>query len=223
MKLAKSILSLMVLGVFLSATGCAAIHKRGDERVRLTEPRITPLAESEWNVEQQKLLNPQKAAHPSGRVVNINATLANHIKLSERWLPWATYIFAESTLPPREREILILRIGWLCRSEYEFGQHTIFGKLAGLTDAEIRRVTEGPKAPGWGPFEVTLLQAVDELHADAFITDATWNALAKRYNKQQLMDLVATVGQYNLISMLLNSLGVQLDEGVPGLPKRQDK
>jgi 4-carboxymuconolactone decarboxylase len=92
-----------------------------------------------------------------------------------------------------------------------------------LTDEEIKRITKGPKAPGWGPFDATLLQAADELHADAFITDATWNALAQRYNQQQLMDVVATVGQYNLVSMFLNSFGVQLDEGVPGFPKGKDK
>ncbi len=223
MKSSKRKFSVLILAFLAFLIGCATLEKGGGERVRVKEPRIKPLAESEWNAEQQKLLNPQKAAHPSGRVVNINATLANHIKLAERWLPWAMYIFTESTLPPREREILILRIGWLCRSEYEFGQHTLFGKSAGLTDEEIRRITGGPKAAGWDPFEVTLLQAVDELHTDAFITDATWNALAKRYNKQQLIDLVATVGQYNLISMLLNSFGVQLDEGVPGFPIGKDK
>ena len=92
-----------------------------------------------------------------------------------------------------------------------------------MTDEEIRRITEGPKAPGWDPLDATLLQAVDELHADAFITDATWNALAKRYNKQQLIDVVATIGQYNLVSMFLNSFGVQLDEGVPRFPKGKDK
>jgi len=223
MKSFKGILPLIVLGLFLSAIGCATINKGGDERVRLKEPRIKPLAESEWNAEQRKLLNPLKLAHPSGRVVNINTTLANHPKLQDRWLPWAAYIFAESSLPPREREILILRIGWLCGSQYEFGQHTLFGKSAGLTDEEIRRITGGPKAAGWDAFDATLLQAVDELHADAFVTDATWNNLAKRYNKQQLMDVVATVGQYNLVSMFLNSFGVQLDEGVPGFPKGKDK
>ncbi len=223
MKSSKGILSIIILGFFVFLSGCATVEKGRAERVRLKEPRIKPLAESEWTAEQQKFLNPLKLAHPSGRVVNINTTLANHPKLEERWLPWAMYIFTESTLPPREREILILRIGWLCRSEYEFGQHTLFAKSAGLTDEEIRRITEGPKAPGWDPFDATLLQAVDELHADAFVTDATWNALAKRYNKQQVMDVVATVGQYNLVSMFLNSFGVQLDEGVPGFPKGKDK
>jgi 4-carboxymuconolactone decarboxylase len=120
------------------------------------------------------------------------------------------------TLPPRERELLILRIGWLCQAEYEWGQHVIFGKGAGLTDAEIARIKEGPDAAGWDPFDATLLRAVDELHADALISDATWTALSQRYNTQQLMDVVFAVGQYNLVSMALNTFGVQLDKGVKG-------
>lgn len=223
MKSFKGILSTIIVGFLVFLIGCAALEKGRDERVRLKEPRIKPLAESEWNAEQQKLLNPLRVARLGGRVANVATTLANHPKLQERWLPFARYIFGESSLPPRERELLTLRIGWLCQSEYEFGQHTVIGKSAGLTDEEIKRITEGPKAPAWDPFDATLLRAVDELHADAFITNATWNALAKRYNKQQLMDVVATVGQYNLISMFLNSFGVQLDEGVPGFPEGKDK
>jgi len=223
MKSFKGILSTIIVGLLVFIIGCATVEKSTDERERLKEPRIKPLAESEWNAEQQKLLNQLKAAHLGGRVANVNTTLANHPKLEERWLPFAGYIFGESTLPPREREILILRIGWLCQSEYEFGQHTVIGKSAGLSDEKIKRITEGPKAPAWDHFDATLLRAVDELHADAFITNATWNALAKRYNKQQLMDVVATVGQYNLVSMFLNSFGVPLDEGVPGFPKDKDK
>jgi alkylhydroperoxidase family enzyme len=121
-----------------------------------------------------------------------------------------------SKLPPREREILILRIGWLCQAEYEWGQHVIFGKAAGLTDEEIARIKEGPDAKGWAPFDSTLLRAVDELHKDAFISDKTWAALSERYNTEQLMDVVFAVGQYNLVSMALNTFGVQLDKGVKG-------
>jgi 4-carboxymuconolactone decarboxylase len=77
-------------------------------------------------------------------------------------------------------------------------------------------VSSGPDAPGWAPFDATLLRATDELHKDAFISDATWAALSQRYNTQQLMDVVFTVGQYNLVSMALNTFGVQLDKGVKG-------
>jgi alkylhydroperoxidase family enzyme len=192
----------------------------GQERVRLKEPRIKPLAESEWTEEQRKILTPLKR---DGRTLNIYGTIARHPKMMQRWLPFISYVLRDSTLPPRDREILILRIGWLCRSEYEFGQHTLMGKSAGLSSEEISRIPEGPNAPGWNPFEATLLRAADELHSDAFITEATWNALAERYDEKQLMDLIMTVGQYNMVSMVLNTLGVQLDEDVPGFPGGKDK
>jgi alkylhydroperoxidase family enzyme len=197
------------------------VRKRWRKQVRLKEPRIKPLAQSEWNAEQQRILNPWKRT--DGSVVNVFTTMANHPKFMDSWNPFGLYILRESTLPPREREILILRMGWLCRCEYEFGRHRIVGKSVGLTDEEMNRIMEGPKAAGWDAFDATLLRATDELYYDAFITDATWNALAKRYNQQQLVDVVATVGQYSLISMLLNSFGVQLEEGVPGFPKGKDK
>jgi 4-carboxymuconolactone decarboxylase len=208
------------LAILLSQMGCASLKEGGQERVRLKEPRVKPLAESEWTEEQRKILTPLKR---NGRDLNIFATIARHPKMTQGWLPLIFYVLRESTLPPRDREILILRIGWLCRSEYEFGQHTLMGKSAGLSSEEISRITEGPNASGWDPFEATLLRAADELHSDAFITEATWNALAKRYDEKQLMDLIMTVGQYNMVSMVLNTLGVQLDEGVPGFPSGKDK
>jgi 4-carboxymuconolactone decarboxylase len=112
-----------------------------------------------------------------------------------------------------------LRIGWLCQSEYEWAQHVRIGKTEGLSDDDIRRISTGPGGPGIGDHDSLLLNAVDELHADAFISDTTWNTLAKSYDTRQMMDLVFTVGQYNLVSMALNSFGVQLDEGLEGFPK----
>jgi 4-carboxymuconolactone decarboxylase len=192
------------------------ITTSGGDQSRLKEPRIKPLPESEWTEEQQKILNPLKI---DGRTLNIYKTLAHHPKMAEKFFTFGGYILRESTLPPREREILILRIGWLCQSEYEFGQHTRVGKSVGLTSEEIYRITEGPDAPGWDPFDATLIRAVDELHYHAFISGTIWNNLAKRYDEKQLMDLVMTVGEYNMVSMFLNTMGVQLEEGTVGFPK----
>ncbi len=181
--------------------------------MRLTQPRLEPLAEEDWDNETRELLSRLKM---DGRVFNIFRTLAAHPKLLKQWLVFGNYILYKSTLPPRERELVILRIGWLCQAEYEWGQHVVIGKRAGLTDDEINRIKEGSDAAGWNEFDAVLLRAVDELHAHAFISDAVWNALSASYNKQQLVDLVFTVGQYNLVSMALNTLGVQLDEGIVG-------
>jgi len=221
MKSVKGILPLIALGIFLSAIGCATINKGGGERVRLKEPRIKPVPESEWTEEQQKILNTRKT---NGRILNLYTTLVRHPRMAEKFLTFSGYIRRQSTLPPRDREILILRIGWLWRAEYEFGQHTRVGKSeGGLTSDEISRITQGPNAPGWDQFDATLLRAVDELHSDAFITGATWNALANRYDEKQLMDLVMTVGDYNTVSMFLNTMGVQLEEGTAGFSKGIEK
>ncbi len=181
--------------------------------MRLTKPRLEPLAEEKWDDETREMLERLKV---DGRVFNIFRTLAVHPKLLKKWLVFGNHILNKSTLPPRERELLILRVGWLCRAEYEWGQHVVIGKKAGLTDDEIDRVKEGPDAPGWGEFDAALLRAVDDLRAQAFISDAVWNALSAAYDTRQLLDLIFTVGQYNLVSMALNTLGVRLDEGVAG-------
>lgn len=154
---------------------------------------------------------------PAG-ALNIFRTLAHHPKLLKRWLVFGNHVLAKSTLPERERELVILRTGWRCGSQYEFGQHTVIGERAGLTSEEIRALTLDPEEHGWDPGDRALIAAADELHDDQCIGDDTWLALAERWNEQQILDLVFAIGQYTLVSMALNSCGVQLDEGIPGFP-----
>lgn len=179
-------------------------------------PRVTPLPEAEWDEETKEVLAPLKSFGP---MLNIFATLGRHPKLLKRWMVFANHVLSKSTLPARERELVILRIGWLCRAEYEWGQHAAIGRQCGLTDDEIRRITEGAAAPGWSEADALLLRATDELHDDACLSDATWSALTARYGTEQIIDLIFAVGQYNLVSMALNSLGVQREPGVEGFPQ----
>jgi 4-carboxymuconolactone decarboxylase len=184
--------------------------------MRLTKPRVEPLPEAEWTQEIRETL-PRGVG--GGRILAIFTTLARHPKLLKRWLVFGNHVLFKSTLGPRERELAILRVGYLCRSDYEWGQHAVIGRGVGLTDDEIRRVVVGPDAPGWTELEALVLRATDELHHDSMITDATWSALSKHYGVEQLMDLIFAVGQYTMVSMALNSLGVQLDEGIEGFPR----
>ncbi len=181
--------------------------------MRPREPRVTPLEESEWSAEQREVMAPMLQ---HGTVYNIFKTLLRHPKLLKRWLPFANHILFKSSLPPRERELVILRVGWLCRAEYEWAQHVEIGRRAGLGEADFARLREGPAAAGWTPAETDLLSAVDELHGDACIADETWQRLSRQYSTEQLLDLVFTVGNYTLVSMALNTLGVRLDPGLRG-------
>jgi 4-carboxymuconolactone decarboxylase len=181
--------------------------------MKLSTPRVLPLENSEWNESQKELMERSSAGREP---TNIFKTLVRHEKLLKRWLTFASYILGKSTLPGREREIVILRIGWLCQAEYEWAQHVVIGKRVGLTDEEIERITQGPDAAGWSAIDKALLLATDELHDEAFITDNTWAALKAGFSEEQMLDLVFTIGNYNLVSMALNTLGVQLDPGLKG-------
>jgi 4-carboxymuconolactone decarboxylase len=151
----------------------------------------------------------------NGRIFNIFKVLAHHPKLVKRWTPFAGHILGKQTLPFRDRELLILRIGFLNQAEYEFAQHELIAKKGGITDTEITRLQDGPKAAGWSEKESALLQVADDLFENSVVSDETWETLSKHYSTEQLMDAVFTVGQYNLVSWALNSFGVPLDDFLP--------
>jgi len=154
----------------------------------------------------------------NGTVINIFRVLMQHPKLARAFARFGNYILSHQTLPPREREILILRIGWLNQAQYEWEQHVRIGKSAGLTDDEIDRISKGPKQ-GWNRHDAALIQAADDLFENSVVSDETWKTLSERYSVEQMMDAVFTVGQYNMVSWALNSLGVPLDDYLPGAKK----
>jgi alkylhydroperoxidase family enzyme len=175
---------------------------------RLQSPRVAPIDKTQATPAQQAML----ASRPD---FNIYKTLAHDVDLYNRWSPLGQFVLNGSSLPPREREIVMLRMGWLCQSEYEWAQHARIGKAqAGLTNEDVHRIAEGPTAKGWSEFERTLLKMVDELRYDAMISDATWKALHTKYSDQQVIEALYTAAQYQLVSMALNSLGIQLDPGL---------
>lgn len=191
----------------------AACPNPEEHSLRIDTPRLPPLADDEIDAET-------RARFGDAPMLNIFRTLAHHPKLMKRWLVFGNHVLARNSLPERERELVILRTGWLCRAEYEWTQHVAIAKRCGLGDDDIARIAQGPDAGGLADFDRVLLRAVDELRSDAFLSDGTWKALAQRYDTTQLLDLIFTVGQYQLVSMALNSLGVQLEPGTPRLDLR---
>jgi alkylhydroperoxidase family enzyme len=140
--------------------------------------------------------------------------LAHHPALLKRWLVFASHVLAKSSLSARDRELLILRVGVRCQAPYEFGQHHVIAQRSDISVDEIEHVKAGPSHPSWSPFDAALLRAVDELHDDSMISDATWTTLAERYSNEQMLDVIFAVGNYHLVSFALNSCGVVLDEGI---------
>lgn len=164
-------------------------------------------------------LRPPEPRHPLPRRddsrpkgLNVLGTLAQHPALTRAYHTFNGHVQFASTLSPRQRELLVLRVSRVREAEYEWEQHVIQGRDAGLSDEEIDRVRDGGDAAGWSALEAAMLRAVDELVGDAMIRDDTWAALASELDFEQLMDLVFTVGAYEVLAMALKSFGVQLDD-----------
>ena len=179
--------------------------------MRLSAPRIAPLQDDELTDEQRAALAPMSAG---GRPpLNIFRTLARAPKALALFNEWGSYVLSRrNSLPAREREIVILRVGYLCKSGYEFTQHTRIGLNEGLTEAEIGKIKAGADAD-WSDADAALIRAADDLVGNHFVSDAAWAALARHFDEKQRMDVVFTAGQYTQVSMILNSFGVQLDAG----------
>ncbi len=173
-------------------------------------PRIPPLPPDQRTAEQRELVG-------EGPTLNIFATLARHPELYRKWIPFGAALLFGSKLPGRDRELVILRTAFRWGSAYEWGQHVSIARDAGLTDDEIRRVAAGPAATGWSRADAALLRMVDELHDDHCIADATWAALAERYDEAQLIELPLLSGHYAMLAGALNSFGVPLDGPLPAL------
>jgi alkylhydroperoxidase family enzyme len=150
---------------------------------------------------------------------NIFSTLARHPDLFRAWLRLGGYLLGGGVLPARERELLILRTGRNCDSSYEWGQHVRIAEAIGLDRDQIEMVFEGPDAEGLAPEDAVLLRAADELHDAAKISQPTWEALSARWDERALIEITMLVGHYHLVAFALNSLEVELDEGLEGLPQ----
>jgi len=189
---------------------------------RLLEPRIPPLNKKEARKINKKLLDRSEwermfellEKNPLNKALfalNVYSTLMRNQDITMRVMMMLRQLSSKMAISEREREILILRTAWLCYSEYEWGNHLLLGKQAGLTDQEIDDIKKGPKAEEWNSSDSLLLKTVDELYIDNFITDETWTALNEKYDFEQIMDIIFLIGQYNLLAMFLNSIGVPLE------------
>ena len=185
-------------------------------------PRLAPLAPSDWPEgmrEALAALRPPNPRHPfpsrdPGRPKGLNAlgTLAHHPELTRAFNTFNGHILFASTLSPRQRELLVLRVAAVRDAAYEWRQHVVLASDAGITAEEVDRIAEGPDAPGWSQVDRAMVSAVDELLRDATVADGTWETLAAELEVEQLMDLVFTVGAYDTLAMVFRTFGVPLDE-----------
>jgi 4-carboxymuconolactone decarboxylase len=196
----------------------------------LSEQRIPPRPFADWGADFFEALSVMR---PPGFPVRTPEELARrrrdrpvpgmvgifswHPALAGAFFAFNNHLF-NSTLSGRVRELATVRVCWLRGGEYEWDQHVRMARSAGLSETEIDAISVGPDDPAWGPADAALLRAVDEIVSDRNISDDSWKQLSQHLDRQQLMDLVFTIGAYDLLAMAFNTFGLPLDAGMSGFP-----
>ena len=216
MDIVETVNHFTVLALLYNSIG-VQVEGRDAERLPRDVPYVIAAGEREPALRQARV------TPIDGPGIAVSRTLARHERLNAARSPRANFINRVSALSPRHREMLILRTGWNTQSEYEWAQHV--GSVGRARDYGLEpvRIAEGADAPGWDPFERSILRAADELYRDAMVSDRTWKELAARFDAPLLISAVFTASSYRATAMALNAFGVQLepgDERFPTLPVR---
>lgn len=172
-------------------------------------PRVVPLHLDKISDEQAAIIGDRNDPRSE---LNFFKVLVQHPALFKSYAPFAMQLGANTILPPRDKEVLILRTSTLCNETYESAHHLYIAREAGMTDQEIDAARQGGE--GLSPFDQALMRAAEELVADHCISDETWASLAERYTTEQLIEVVFMVANYTLLAMVNNSLGIQPEEEV---------
>ena len=182
-------------------------------------PRIAALADEEMVGETRDIVDKVRiaaGAGPATEMPEYMRTMVKHPALFRAQMEIGTVLF-KGLIPPRERELAVLRIGWLAGAPFEWGEHVKISQRYGVSREEIARVKQGSDTPGWSEHEAAILRGVEELLEDFAMSDATWKTLAKSWNEAQMLEFPSMVGQYVVTAYIQNSVRSRLAGDNPGL------
>ena len=190
-------------------------------------PRIAPRPPEEWDDDAVTALRDAFGVAAADRLLaddpdtptmpNVLATLLRHPALTGPFLSYNNVLLRTPTLEPRWRELVVLRVAWRTRSEYEWAQHVRMATRFAITADEVDAIAQGAEADRWSTLESDLLRATDELLDESRIHDDTWARLAATLDERQLIELTFVVGTYTCLAMVFNSIGLRLDDELAGL------
>jgi 4-carboxymuconolactone decarboxylase len=182
-------------------------------------PRIAALDDSEMSGEVRAIVDKVRASAGAGSAAEVPdymRTMVKHPDLFKAQMEIGTVLF-KGLIPPRERELAVLRIGWLAGAPYEWGEHVKISQRYGVSRDEIARTQQGSSAPGWNEHEAAILRGVEELLSDFAMSDATWETLSRTWDEAQMAEFPSMVGQYVVTAYIQNSLRIRLAPDNPGL------
>jgi alkylhydroperoxidase family enzyme len=171
-------------------------------------------------------VNEAKAAADEAGVPDYMAELAifqvllNHPKLAAAFNDLLATMLWRGSLDPRLRELVIMRIGWLTASDYEWTQHWRVAQGLGVSAEDLLGVRDWQAHQSFGPAERAVLAATDDVVRDGAVSAASWSACQRELGTDPavLVELVTAISAWRMVASILHSLQVPLEDGVASWP-----
>ena len=167
-------------------------------RVPLVEPGTRPeLAEIEASILAQR-----------GRISDLYRVLLNSGPLASGWEALLTAVRNKSSVPADLRELMILRVAVVNRASYEFDAHVPHAQKAGVSDAKIAAVRETVIGSVFTESEAMVLELADTMTRNIDVPEALMDRLKAKLDARGVVETVATVAAYNMVSRFLVALQI---------------
>ena len=159
----------------------------------------------------------QNMEQRGSQVLNVYKVMAHCPRVGRVFLRLGNAILFNGSLPPKLRELAILRVGDLAEATYEWTQHVPIGIMAGLTDQQIKAMHQWKDSPLFSNQERAILQYTDEVAQNIRVSEETFKAVRDFLTEEQVVELTTTIGYYGMVSRILEALEIELEENKPPL------
>jgi alkylhydroperoxidase family enzyme len=151
--------------------------------------------------------------------LNAFRTMLNSPRVAGGFAELLRTLMFHNVVNSRARELVILRIGWRTKSEYEFCQHVRVSRELKISEAEILGVRDPDACQAYSAVDRAVIKMADELHETATVSPSTWGTLAQAFSNEELIELVLAAGLWRMVAGFFNAAKVPLDEWVPSWPE----
>lgn len=150
----------------------------------------------------------EKILAERGRISPLYQILLNAPEIAQGWEALLTAIRNRNSLSPAIREMIILRVAILNRADYEFEAHEPHALKAGLSPEKIQAIKQAPISSIFNDQERLILNLTDVMTKEVQVPDSLFDQVKPHFSNQQILELVATISAYNMVSRLLNALNI---------------
>ncbi|MBU6497591.1 MAG: carboxymuconolactone decarboxylase family protein [Rhodospirillales bacterium] len=144
-----------------------------------------------------------------GRISPLYQALLNSAPIAAGWERMLTAVRNETAVPAALRELAILRVAVLNGAAFEFDAHLPHASRAGLDDAKIAALRDAAPADIFTPAERLVLALTDAMTRDIVVPEALMRDVQARFDARGVVELVAIIAAYNMVSRLLVALGIE--------------